>query len=174
MRDELWKPVIGYEGIFEVSDKGNLKRLLENGKERILKGYENCNGYRATVLCVNHVPKSKLIHRLVAEAFIPNPDNLPQINHIDGNKKNNSVENLEWCDSKHNINHAWSNGLHRIPNGTNNPRHKLTEDQINYIRKNCVRYDQNRGTSALARKFGVSQTTISRIVRGETWKIFDA
>ena len=104
---EIWKDIPGYEGVYQVSNLGNVKslpRMVSNGK-----------GY----LCIELKDKNGKyhfcgVHRLVAVAFIENPDNKPQINHIDGNKKNNIVENLEWCTNGENQVHAYKMGLNRV------------------------------------------------------------
>lgn len=102
---ELWATIKGYEGLYEVSNYGNV-RSLKYGKIKYLKPSNNGNGYNQVILCKNGKTKQFTVHRLVANAFIENPLNLPQINHKDENKLNNKVENLEWCDSRHNIRHS--------------------------------------------------------------------
>ena len=104
-KDEVWCPINGYEGLYEVSDQGRVKSL-KFGKERILKPVRTPKGYLIINLYKNGEMKSYRIHRLVAKTFIPNPDNLPEVNHKDENKENNSVQNLEWCDSKYNNNYG--------------------------------------------------------------------
>lgn len=121
---EIWKDVVGYEGYYQVSNFGNIRSVdrviysdkLHIGtkrelKSKMLKPYVNSHGYLALTLTKNSNEKSVRVHRLVAEAFIKNPNNYDQINHIDGNKTNNKVENLEWCNNQHNVNHAYKNGL---------------------------------------------------------------
>lgn len=110
---ENWKPVVGYEGLYEVSDWGRVRSLdkyIKNWpkgirlvKGRVLKPGRHRKGYLLVVLNKDGVMKTCKVHRLVAIAFIPNPDGLPQVNHKDENKHNNRVENLEWCDNKYNI-----------------------------------------------------------------------
>ena len=114
--EEVWKPVVGYEGLYEVSNMGRVKSL-GNGKsnnssyskERILKGRKTHRGYLRVNLYKNNKAKDYYIHRLVAEAFIPNIDNLPCINHKDENPKNNHVTNLEWVTYKENNNYGTHN-----------------------------------------------------------------
>ena len=113
---EIWKDINGFEGIYQISDKGNIRSLdrkiiCSNGSIRFQRGsgikpYINKQGYRTVVL--HNIGKHKMcrICRLVAEAFIPNPQNLPQVNHKDENKTNNCLQNLEWCDAKYNINYG--------------------------------------------------------------------
>lgn len=113
---EIWKPIKGYEGLYEVSNLGRVKSLPRRGTygiEHILKPSPNKKGYPQVQLCKNSEYCPKRVHRLVAENFIPNPDNLPQVNHIDGNKLNNNVENLEWCTNEYNYKHSIKMGLRK-------------------------------------------------------------
>ena len=108
--NEIWKDVAGYEGWYKVSNKGNVcsvDRVVRGRKYggRTLRPAYDIGGYLCVVLSKNGVTKNKKVHRLVAEAFIPNPNYLPQINHRDEDKANNNVENLEWCTRKQNANH---------------------------------------------------------------------
>ena len=112
---EIWHDIEGYEGLYQISNKGNVKRLYKTS-EKILKPKLNTNGYLRVQLYKNRNLQNRYIHRLVAEAFIPNSQNKPQVNHKDENKKNNCVENLEWMTSKENNNygtHAERSGLNR-------------------------------------------------------------
>ena len=108
--NEIWKEIKGYEGLYEVSNKGRIKTLKYNhgNKHKILKCNikKNRYGYLSVTLCKNKIHKDYSIHRLVATHFIPNPKNLYSINHIDENKKNNCVENLEWCTIEYNNNYG--------------------------------------------------------------------
>lgn len=111
MNEEIWKPVVGYEGLYEVSSYGRVRSLDRYDSRNCFRKGELMNffygcGYLKVVFCKNGIAKKYLVHRLVAQAFIPNPDNLPQVNHIDEDKSNNCVENLEWCDSKYNNNYG--------------------------------------------------------------------
>lgn len=99
--NEVWKDVVGYEGLYQVSNKGRVKSLWF-GKERILRPGKLKKGYLMVCLCKNREKKWCLVHRLVGQAFLSNPHNLPEINHRDENKENNSVQNLEWCSVKYN------------------------------------------------------------------------
>lgn len=103
---EVWKDIEGYEGLYQVSDLGRVKRVKTN---RVLKGSEDSWGYLKVNLSKNNIKSQQIIHRLVAQAFIPNPDNKSQVNHIDENKTNNMVSNLEWMTAKENSNHGTRN-----------------------------------------------------------------
>lgn len=105
---EEWKDIPDYEGLYQVSNYGRVKSL-KYGKERIMKQRKRKDGYLLVCLYKDGVIKSFTVHRLVASAFIPNPNNLPQVNHKDENKENNCAKNLEWCDRKYNINYGTRN-----------------------------------------------------------------
>ena len=106
--DEIWKDIEGYEGLYQISNKGRVKSL-KWGKERILRPGINGSGYYFIGLYNDGVSKQFQLHRLVAQAFIPNPENKPQVNHLDENKKNNCIENLEWATAKENLNYGTRN-----------------------------------------------------------------
>ena len=103
--EEIWKDKKDYEEHYQVSNCGRIKSI-KFGKEKILKLIKDKDGYLQVTLCKNGIQKNYKVHRLVAEAFLPNPDNLPQVNHKDENKLNNNVDNLEWCTNEYNINYG--------------------------------------------------------------------
>lgn len=107
------KDVVGYEGLYIISENGEVRK--SNGK--VVPQHTNKFGYLNVALYKDGKQRQKKVHRLVAEAFIENPSNKPQVNHIDGNKTNNCVENLEWSTCHENINHAYQNGLITIIRG---------------------------------------------------------
>lgn len=102
--NEIFVDIEGYEGLYQVSNLGRVKSLNYNhtNQEKIIKFGENKDGYLLVSLCKNGKSKTCKVHRLVANAFLENLNNLPQVNHIDENKTNNIVSNLEWCDAKYN------------------------------------------------------------------------
>lgn len=114
---EIWKDIKNYEGLYQVSTLGNVRsKYGKNGKilmtnYRVIKNIKGQRGYLKVILKNNPMGENKNIHRLVAESFIPNPKNLPQVNHINGIKTDNRVENLEWVSAKENIHHAVKIGL---------------------------------------------------------------
>ena len=125
---EIWKDIEGYEGCYQVSNKGNIRSVdryiecrgsLRMQKGKVLKPYVNKYGYRQVILNGKNRPRLCRINRLVAQAFIPNPNNLPQVNHKDEIKTNDCVENLEWCTFKYNTEHAIKNGLKPVACGNN-------------------------------------------------------
>lgn len=116
---EIWKDIKNYENLYQISNLGNIKSLVGfNGHKYIKreknlkpwknKTHDNVDYYLCVTLVKNKIHTKKSIHRLVAQAFIPNPNELPEVNHKDGNKQNNRVDNLEWCTCKENQNHSWT------------------------------------------------------------------
>lgn len=168
---EVWKTLV-YQGKiylnFQVSSIGRLKNL----KTGTIYKLNICGtGYLGTVVSIANHKKMIKIHRAVAETFIPNPDNKPEVNHIDGNKQNNCVENLEWNTCAENINHAYKNKLidSRKHTGCNSSQSKLSPDDVKYIRCHYIPKDPENGCRALARKFRVSHTTITNIITNKSY-----
>ena len=184
---EEWRDIAGYEGLYKVSNRGEVMRMAQDtiGKygdvyhkpEHLLKqsqggkGAAEGKGYLQVNLFRGGKMRAHRIHRLVAEAFIPNPFLLPQVNHLDGNKLNNCVENLEWCDGNRNVRHAYATGLMHGKDGDANGSHKLTQDAVDFIRSVYEPRTTRLGAQALAKAFGVDRHTIERAVKGESWKI---
>ena len=143
--EEIWRPVNGFEGYYEVSNLGRVRSIDrvvvdKNGRKQfkkgtILKYRADRQGYNVIALSVNRHYTNKCVHTLVAETFIPNPDNLPQVNHKDEVKSNNCVDNLEWCTAKYNANYGNRNkkvAETNIKNGNWNPEHiGLTRKELN-------------------------------------------
>lgn len=164
---EEWRDVRDYKGLYKVSNLGRLKSI-SYGNEKIRKPVLCKPGYFSLVLYKDNFPQSARIHVLVAQAFIPNPENKAYVNHKDGNKLNNRLENLEWLTPSENLRHALDTGLKK--RGHEHSRAKLTAEQVRYIRRICIPGDREFGFGALARKFGVCIATISEIYHGKTYK----
>ena len=161
--DEIWKNIEGFDGKYQVSNKGRVKSFI-NQTERIIGGGINVDGYPVVRLRLeNKKSVVKVIHRLVAKAFIGNPKNLPVVNHKDGNKKNNYVENLEWTTIRENTLHAFKLGL--MNNHNLQKQDSLTDEEIEYIRKNYKPMDKTFGLKAMMKKFNLSRRVITNIIK---------
>lgn len=173
---ENWKNLIynnvNYGNKFIISTMGRLKN---KNTGTIYKLSQNKNGYlQVTVSCGSRNKKLTVkIHRAVAETFIPNPNNLPQVNHKDGNKLHNVVENLEWITNQANIIHAVKIGLRKYDSisGEYNVNNKLKQEDVQYIRTFYTPRHKQFGCRSLARKFGVSHRLIELIIQNKRWKI---
>lgn len=164
---EFWRDIDGYEGVYQISNFGRIKSIERgNRKEKILKPSPNTHGYLKVTLSRFNVKKDCIIHQYVATYFVENPYFLSQINHKDGDKRNNFYGNLEWCTQSENTKHAYNNRLilHRVGEGIINS--KLTDDQICEIRK--YRSDGLKLID-ISKKFGVSISTISMICNRKIW-----
>jgi hypothetical protein len=169
---EIWKDISGYEGQYQISNLGTVQSLTRIDAQnhirysQIMKPKLDDKGYYQIILCQNGKHKSLSLHRLLAKHFISNPNNLPCINHIDGNPKNNLLENLEWCTYSENTIHAYKTGLMKLGNG--HGRAKLTTEQVLEIRK---LYKPNiYSFNMLAKQFGVTKQSIVSIVLRRNWK----
>lgn len=159
----MWKVIPAFGGRYEASELGEIRHSLSKNirKARLNKyGYLQLNFSRG-----DGTGKSDtiLVHRLIAKTFIPNPENLPEVNHIDGNKQNNRVDNLEWCSISYNGKHAFRLGLQQPKKGENHCKAKLTNEQAAKIRQ---LHTEGLSQQKIADLFNVSQTTIGKIVRG--------
>lgn len=172
MPDEIWKDVVGYEGFYQVSNLGQVRSVVEAQKTgrghsgKMLTQYK-VKGYMIVNLSKHGIAKHRGVHRLVADAFLNNPTHLPQVNHKDENPENNHVDNLEWCDSKYNVNYGTRT---ERCSGEHHGRSVLTKSDIAFIRRNVKVGDMEFGIKGLARMLSVGETTVSHVVHGETWK----
>lgn len=144
---EEFRDVVGYEDLYEVSNEGNVRNKITG---RMLKPYYD-KGYLKVVLYKNGEQKHCSIHRLVAQAFLPNPRNLPEVNHIDENKLNNNVENLEWCSRQYNIDYSQSKSVNQ---------YTLEGGLLNTYKSVCE----------ASRQTGIDQSSISSCCLGKRYK----
>lgn len=168
---ESWKEVVGYEGLYEVSSCGrvrSLDRLIhreQSGnkvvipiKGKLLSLRQDKDGYLIVNLSKHGTKVSKRVHRLVAQAFIANPEDKPQVNHIDGKKNNNIVSNLCWVTSLENISHSWGKGLRRT---------KLSLDDVLYIYEVYTPHNEEYNQHALAKKFNIHPRFVRKVANAE-------
>jgi hypothetical protein len=146
--------------------------IMRNRKSGNIYAWNNYGkGYLCAMYHIRKGLKKKMKqHRALMETFVPNPENKPFINHIDGNKLNNSLSNLEWCTHRENCDHALRTGLYDGLCGENSYMAKLTEEDVLYIRKNLIPKDKKMGFRAMAKKFNISVWSITDAYYGKTWK----
>jgi hypothetical protein len=164
---EIWKDIEGFEGHYMISNTGKVKSLKYN-KFRICKSSKNKQkfNHQMVSLCKNSKIKPMLVHRLVALAFIPNPKNLATVNHKDENPLNNNVTNLEWLSIGDNVKYSMiRSGVNR---GERSPFHKLTNEQVESIRK-MKENNTNFKSRDIAKLFNVGYQTIYRICSYKTF-----
>lgn len=176
---EIWKEIKDYEGSYMVSNLGRVKSLdrkvlARYGKYREIKGAilnltPDKDGYLKVNLKKNQKGKSLRVHRLVADAFLINSENKPQVNHINGVKNDNNIKNLEWVTLSENRKHAYDTGLQngKAKRGVKSNFNKLSESQVIEI-KNTYKKGVNTYKD-IAEKFNVSRECVGRIIRGKNW-----
>lgn len=172
------KNIVGFNGLYEASSDGKISRIgqiinRKNGTKVFIPGGErkgkiNKCGYHEVNLTTANKASTRYVHRLIAQTFIPNPDNKPCVNHINGIKTDNRVENLEWVTKSENTIHAWANGLNWSHKGENHQSSKLTNEQVLEIRNKYTPFEYTY--PMLSKEYGVSHHTIRDIVRRESWK----
>ena len=173
--EEVWKDIEGYEGLYQVSNLGNVKSWHTHGGKcgALLNTTLNKDGYCIVTLHKESKHKSYLVHRIVAYLFITNVHNKPHINHIDGNKQNNKINNLEWVTPIENYIHAIKNDLinqsritrHR---GINHHKTKLNEQQVKEIYKLAIH--DNIKMVDIAERYNISPSNVKNIKNKITWK----
>lgn len=165
------KPIRGFTGIYSATPEGHIYAHPRDGKGghrgKLLKPWLIGRGYYTVSLYTEPKKQHKfLVHRLIAEAFIPNPKKLREVNHKNGNRLDNRPHNLEWCTSKRNKQHAWKHGLY-THRGTNHYLAKLTPKDVKVIRNT----PKERGYIAeLSRRFQVSEGSIRDVIYFRSWK----
>lgn len=163
INNKEWNDVVRYEGLYKVNSCGKItNKNLRILNDRIKKGYNTCRLFK------DGTYKENLVHRLVAQAFIPNPENKPQVNHINGIKSDNRVENLEWCTISENTSHAHKKGLIKKRYGVLNNFTILSEKQVLEIRNYPKLSPEKKKEIAIT--YGVSYNTISDILARRRWK----
>lgn len=165
---EEWKDIVGYEGLYQVSDKGNVRSLNYNKTNKVkeLKLVNSKDNYFVVCLHKNGHQKEGKVHRLVAEAFIPNPDNKPQIDHINGNKSDNRVENLRWCTAKENSDNPITKvKMKGIQNGRQINRKDMSKVVYQYNLEGEL-INKYPSASEAARQIGCHFDTITKACRG--------
>lgn len=151
---EIWKDIEGYEGMYKISNLSRVKSY-RRGSIKIMRQTVNASGYHIVELARNNERRSFRVHRLLAQAFIPNPDKKPVINHINGKKGDNSLNNLEWVTISENIHHAYITGLN--PSGEFRSSTKTSDSQVLFMR-NLYR-SENFLLRELSQLFGISEST---------------
>jgi len=167
---EIWKPIIGYEKIYEISNFGRVKSLKRKGRpvQKIMTPtIEKRDGYSIVCLHKNKKQKNHRVHKLVLEAFEPKLKK-QFINHKDGNKTNNNLINLEWCTPKENAQHCRKNNLQYTPKGEELPHSKLTENKVREIRElyNLKKYS----LSEIDNMIDVGKGSVFNVVHNNTWR----
>ena len=164
---EFWADIDNtYKKHYQISTFGRIKSF-KKGHEKILKPFVDKDGYLSIALSKDGKIRKFKIHRLVAQAFIANLEDKPQINHRDGNKMNNHVDNLEWNTNRENNLHAIRIGLRKYQKNSNRA---LTDEQVVWCRKVHIPFDSEFGSTALANIFGISQPCMNAILHGKTYK----
>lgn len=158
-----WIDCEEFEKLYKISETG---KVFSVRSDRFLKSALDSNGYPKVVLYNKGFNKTRAVHRLVAEAFIPNPENKPQVNHIDGDKQNNNVNNLEWCTGSENQKHAYALGLQVSRKGTNNPMNKLSEEEVLAIREYKAK---GKYPTEISKIMGFPVSRVESAYYGENW-----
>lgn len=174
-KEETWLDIKNYGGLYQVSNMGNIKSLsrcwksgghISSHLDMLLKLKKDYKGYLNVTLFKNGKQKTFRVHRLVGEAFIPNPENKPQINHKYGVRNDNRVSELEWVTQSENTKHAYEIGL--IPKGE---QHSLAKLNVNLVLDIIKKYETgNYSQRDLNKEYGVSQSTINNILNKKIWK----
>lgn len=161
----MWFDIIGYEGIYQINK--NNGDVIKKTNKKLLKRTINKYGYESYNLRKNNKNKTFGVHKLLALNFISNPNNKPQVNHIDGNKRNNNLNNLEWVTISENHQHAYDIGIKKSVKGEEHGMAKLNKDQVLYIIKNRYKITQKK----ISEMFNVSIKTIEYIYYNDNaWK----
>lgn len=171
MSDEHWRPVFGYEGQYEVSIIGRVRSLVAKDAPLIMKQNIRKDGYLQVQLKVNQKPNNQLVHRIVDKAFNGEMVEGLEVNHIDGDKTNNRLSNIERVTRKENVRHAWDTGLCNARTGDKNHATKISDETVRAIRAEKIERGEKRikrGTLiAIMNKYGVSRSQLCRIINNK-------
>ena len=162
--EEIWKDIPDYKGLYQVSNLGRIKSLQTN---RIIKGGLTGYGYLHINARKDRKSHTLYVHKAVASAFIPNPDNKPQVNHIDGNKLNNCLDNLEWVTYSENNKHAYKTGLKKATKGKNNDYSRSLMTPINQYDLDGNFIKRWNSQKEITNELNIPQQSISSCVRGK-------
>lgn len=172
---ETWKLIEGFNEVYYVSNIGNVKSIdhyynsvrgTRLKKGRLIKLHKSNKGYLRVSLSMDCIKFTTGVHRLVAKSFIPNPSNKPYVNHINGNKQDNRVENLEWCTNSENIVHAYKNNLIKLNLGEDHHMSKFTNNEVAKIR---LLHSKGRTNKELANRYKISEAAMSKILKNKSY-----
>ena len=176
---EVWKDISGYEGYYQVSTSGNVRsktRKVYNpryGEQlrlgKMLSPAINKNGYVQVGLSKNGIRKSLKVHSLVAKAFLKEITGKKEVNHKDGNKLNNHIDNLEWCNRSENVLHAFRSGLKTKPKGAKNGQSKITSKEVLEIRSIYKGRGNGPSLDKIAEMYNLGRSQVTRIVKRQSW-----
>lgn len=159
----MWISIKGLEGKYEANENGQIRTLNykgSNGRIEVFKPAKDAKGYLRTALVINGKAKTIKVHRVIAETFVSNPLNKPQVNHINGVKDDNRAENLEWVTNRENVVHAYENNLVNLKSGESHHRSKYSNE---LIEKAYSEYLSGTPKRELARKYGFSRSVFRRV-----------
>lgn len=178
IKGERWRQAVGFSDRYYVSNMGRIFTTSAHGKKdnpTIMKPARSFDKRRGSWEYCKTVLDSRtvVVHRVVATTWVPNPENKPFVNHINGNKADNRAENLEWCTTSENLLHAYRTGLEKKQLGQKHHAAKMTNEQVRQFKWEWA-HDRKMSRKQYAEKLGVSEATIKDIIRGRSWRWLDA
>lgn len=178
IKGEKWRQAVGFSDRYYVSNMGRIFTTSAHNKPNnptIMKPARSFDKRRGSWEYCKTVLDSRtvVVHRVVATTWVPNPENKPFVNHINGNKADNRAENLEWCTTSENLLHAYRTGLEKKQLGQKHHAAKMTNEQVRQFKWEWA-HDRKMSRKQYAEKLGVSEATIKDIIRGRSWRWLDA